>query len=159
MEPRAIVSAISSRLAPGGLFVLECGVVMFPGKDFMPILRIADTRWYPSRDFPINNVLARFSVRQSRMGRSLYPHDCLEQFMVANYDPTDLIRIYRGIDESNFTREYAEWLTNSVAATDELVIFEGYSSYKQCAQIEQRLRERAVVWDMRRVVSGIAIAT
>ena len=213
MDPRSVVNAIASRLAPGGLFVLECGVMMSPGKEFMPIPRIADTRWYPSRDFLFNNILAAFSVRQvaepeiadgdfvpravfhcqkalpivllirghtgdgkttlverlrasatklidldvivSRMGRNAYPHDPLEQFMVSNYDPTDLTRIYQGIDDNNFTRQYADWLTSAVAPTDEVVILEGYISDEQCAQIEQSLRNRAVVWDMRRVVGAV----
>jgi SAM-dependent methyltransferase len=213
MDPRSVVYAIASRLAPGGLFVLECGVMMSPGKEFMPIPRIADTRWYPSRDFLIDSILAGFSVRQvaepeiadgdfvpravfhcrralpivlllrgetgegkstlaerlrvaatkiidldvivSRMGQNSYPHDPFEQFMVSNYDPTDLTRIYHGIDENNFTRQYANWLTGAVAATDEIVIIEGYISDDQCAKIEQSLRNRAVVWDMRRVVDAV----
>lgn len=209
MDPRSVVNAIASRLAPDGLFVLECGVMMSPGKEFMPIPRIADTRWYPSRDFLINRILSGFSVRQvaepeiadgdfvpravfhcrkalpivllvrgetgqgkttlverlrvaatkvigldvivSRMGQNPYPHDPFEQFMVSNYDPTDLTRIYHGIDENNFTKHYANWLTSAVTATDELVIFEGYISDEQCAQIVQSLHNSAIVWDMRRV--------
>jgi SAM-dependent methyltransferase len=213
MDPRSVVNAIASRLAPEGLFVLECGVLMSPGKEFMPIPRIADTRWYPSRDFLINHVLAGFSVRQvaepefadgdfvprgvfhcrkalpivlllrgktgdgkttlgerlrtsatklinldvivSRMGQNPYPHNPLEKFMVSNYDPTDLSRIYDGIDESSLTRQYANWLTSAVVATDEVVIFEGYMSDKQCAEVEQGLRNRAIVWDSQRVLGPV----
>jgi SAM-dependent methyltransferase len=214
LDPRSIVKAIASRLAPDGLLVLECGVMMLPGRSFVPVPRIADTRWYPSRDFLIDGILAGFSVRQvaepeiadgdfvpravfhcrkalptiillrggtgegkttlverlrdsatkvieldvivSRMGQNPYPHDPFEKFMVSNYDPTDLTRIYHGIDESPFARQYAEWLSSAVAATDDVVIFEGYISDKQCALIEQSLRHKALVWDMTRIAAEVA---
>ena len=44
--------------------MLECGVISAPGKFFVPVPRIADTRWYPSQDFLINEILAGLSVRQ-----------------------------------------------------------------------------------------------
>jgi SAM-dependent methyltransferase len=213
MDPRSVVNSIASRLAPGGLLVLECGVMMVPGRSFVPVPRIADTRWYPSRDFLVDEILANFSVRQvaepeiaegdfvprvvfhcrqslptvillrgqtgegktslverlrpsatkvieldvlvSRMGENPYPHNALEKFMVSNYDPTDLTRIYHGIDESDFARQYADWLSSSVAATDQVVIFEGFISDKQCALIEQSLRQKALVWDMKRVLDPV----
>ncbi|MBW8778114.1 MAG: methyltransferase domain-containing protein [Burkholderiales bacterium] len=64
LDPRSVANAICDRLAPDGLFVLECGVIMQPGKEFVPVPRIADTRWYPSRDFLVDEILSRFSVRQ-----------------------------------------------------------------------------------------------
>jgi SAM-dependent methyltransferase len=213
LDPRSIVNAIGSRLAPDGLFVLECGVIMSPpGKYFAPVPRIADTRWYPSRDFLVNEILVGFSVRQvaepqitsgdvvpravfhcrkalpvvllvrgasgagkttlaerlrasatklvnldvliSQMGNNRHPHDPFEKFLVDNYDPANLGKIYDGIDQVNLSKQFADWLVRAVAGTDEVVILEGYLSDKQSSLIEQTLRGRAVVWDLRRVPTG-----
>lgn len=64
LDARSVAEAIFDRLAPGGLFVLECGVLFTPGKDLVPVPRIADTRWYPTREFLFQSILARFSARQ-----------------------------------------------------------------------------------------------
>jgi len=209
LDPRLVVDSIATRLAPGGLFVLECGVIMSHGKEYVPVPRIADTRYYPSRDFLIDCVLAEFSVRQvaeaesadgdlvpravfhcrkaspivvlirgnsgvgksslaerlkgsatktisldmvvSRMGQNSYPHDAFERFMVAHYDPADLTRIYLDIDEADLTSQYVDWLAKMVAATDAVVIVEGFMSDKQCLSIKRRLKDKAQVWDLKRV--------
>ena len=217
LDPRAVADRIFDALSPTGLFVLECGVIKEPGKEFFPFPRVADTRWYPTMDFLIEEILARFSVRQvaqseiangdfvprsvfhckkalpvvmlvrgasgsgkttvaqrlkgsatkvvyldvlvSRMGSSSFPHSPLEQFFIDTYNPADLGAIYFGIDRAGMTDAYAHLLAAGVAATDELVLFEGYMSDAQCAAVTKRLQNRAIVWDMQRAVATPPAAT
>jgi SAM-dependent methyltransferase len=211
LDPAAVAKAVHERLSPDGLFVVECGVVNTPGREFVPVPRIADSRWYPSLEYLETRILAGFSVRKvaqaeiangdyvprsvfhcrksrptvilirgnsgdgkttaasrlrasasklvaldmlvSRLGVSKHPHGKLEEFLIAQYNPRDLGSLYRAIDTAELTLDYAKLLASAVAATDELVLFEGFMSDAQCAALAQELKSRAVVWDMRRTVS------
>ena len=68
LDPRSVIEAIFERLTPDGLFILECGVAPWAGKTFLPRPRVADTRWYPSLSFLIDQVLNGFSVRKVAEG-------------------------------------------------------------------------------------------
>lgn len=212
LDPRSVTDAIFEIMSPGGLLILECGVIGAPHKEFMPVPRTADTRWYPTLEFLLEEVLPRFSVRQvaqpeiaegdyvprsvfhcrraepevilvrgpsgqgkstlaerlrpaatkvisldlfvSRLGVNKHPHDDLERFFIANYDPVNLGRIYKGIDEAGLTTAYAELLAKAVAKTDSVVLIEGLLTDAQAAALTRTLAGRAVVWDVQRTASA-----
>ncbi len=208
LDPRSVANSIFNSLSPDGLFILECGVVNAPYKEFVPVPRVADTRWYPTYEFLLHEVLPQFSVRHvaqpeialgdyvprsvfhcrrgkpevilirgdsgsgksslterlrcsatkvvsldlfvSRLGLNKHPHDELERFIVANYDPSNLGQIYLGVDSASLTVPYARLLASAVANTDKLVVIEGMVTDAQISAIKQALEGRAIVWDMQR---------
>lgn len=212
LDPGSVARLVHERLAPDGLFVVECGVLNTPGREMMPVPRIADSRWYPTLEYLESRILAGFSVRQvaqpeiangdyvprsvfhcrksrptvilirgnsgdgkttmasrlrgstskvvaldmlvSRLGVSKHPHGALEEFLIAHYNPRDLGSLYNAIDTAGLTVDYAKLLACAVAATDDLVVFEGFMSDAQSAALTQALEARALVWDMRRAATA-----
>jgi SAM-dependent methyltransferase len=57
-DPAAMFAQIASRLASGGLFILECGVLEIPGPMMAPYPRNTDMPAYPTEEF-LRHSLAR----------------------------------------------------------------------------------------------------
>lgn len=208
-DAAAIARKILERLAPGGLFILECGVLEVPGSQFVPVPRVADTRWYPTKDYLIDSILHGFSVRQvaspeiaegdfvprsvfhctralpivmlvrgqtgagkswlartisngatkvlsldllvSKLGVNKFPHDALERFAKEAYDPGDLGKIYNGIDQQGLTEDYVAMLSKVVAASDKMVVIEGFMTDLQRDALAKRLSGKAAIWDTTRL--------
>lgn len=51
LDPKRILKEIALRLNPGGLFILEGGVVQAPGKMMRYVVRYDSGLWYPTIDF------------------------------------------------------------------------------------------------------------
>lgn len=82
-----------------------------------------------------------------RMMTAKYQRTALEQYVFAMARPTNLTEVYDGIDATGLTNEYAKELAKGVAATDRLVLIEGYMTNAQCSAFKDILRSRAKVWD------------
>lgn len=63
-DPKAIMRMVADRLAPDGLFVLECGVARGLTKEMVLVLRHGDSLWYPTQPLLLDFMQERFSVRQ-----------------------------------------------------------------------------------------------
>jgi SAM-dependent methyltransferase len=64
MDPATVLRNIADNLAPGGLFILECGIMSGPAKEMIMVQRHSDSRWYPTDEFLTNSLLAPFAVRR-----------------------------------------------------------------------------------------------
>lgn len=51
LDPGKILRDIAERLSPDGLFVLECGMLLHPGKAMRYVVRHDGGLWYPTKDF------------------------------------------------------------------------------------------------------------
>lgn len=61
--PRDLMNRIYDRLAPGGLFILECGVNQAPGYSWTQVSRAVGTVVYPTETLLREHVLDNFAVR------------------------------------------------------------------------------------------------
>ena len=208
-DPARMLDKIADRLAPGGLLVLECGVVHGGSREMVLVHRQNDSRWIPTEEFLTNQLLKRFAFRQVAspeappgdpirravyhcrtrqplvllvrgeahhdklsFARQLAPsasklmsidsfvyrilvaehaHGTLGPFIKANFKDYDLTSLYDGIDRAGLTAEYAAWIADAIAPSDEAVIIEGYITDAQAAALAEQLGTRAVVWDSRRL--------
>jgi SAM-dependent methyltransferase len=208
-DPARTLEKIADRLAPGGLLVLECGVVHGGAKEMVLVHRQSDSRWIPTEDFLTSHLLKRFVFRQvapaeapqgDPIRRAVYHcrrrqplvllvrgaahHDkltfarqlapsasklmsidsfvyrilvaehargALGPFIKANFKDYDLTSLYDGIDRAGLTAEYASWIADAIAPSDEAVIIEGYITDAQAAALADQLGTRAVVWDAQRL--------
>ena len=62
-DPASVIAQVKSRLSPRGLFILECGVIWEINKEYIPVRRPTDVRWYPTQRLLLEELLAGFSVR------------------------------------------------------------------------------------------------
>lgn len=74
-------------------------------------------------------------------------HSKLEKYVLENKRATGLTELYVGIDDAGLTADYAKLLAQAVAATDRVVIIEGYFTDRQVDALREALRGRAKVWD------------
>ena len=216
-DPAHVLDMIADRLAPGGLFVLECGVSQVGTQEMVLVHRQGDSRWIPTEEFLTRQLLRRFAYRQvaapelpqgDPIRRAVYHcrahqplvllvrgpahHDklsfarqfapaatkvmnidpfvyrilvadhaqgALGQFIKTNFKDYDLTSLYEGIDRAGLTGEYTAFLAGAIAPRDEAVIIEGYLTDAQAAALAEQLRDRAVVWDARRLEAPAAAAT
>lgn len=82
----------------------------------------------------------------SRIWKSKWVHSSVEKFIKENIDPNSLGGIYHGIDTEGLTEEYVDLLCKGVAATDELVVIEGYMTDLQAERLLSKLKTRARTW-------------
>lgn len=82
----------------------------------------------------------------ARIGAAKWAFTPLEEFIKKNIDSSDLGKVYRGIDEAGLTEAYAKLLSRAVAASDSLVVFEGFLTDAQLAGLKKLLEPRARVW-------------
>jgi SAM-dependent methyltransferase len=207
LDPKAVAARVAAVLAPGGVLVLECGVIRFPGKEMILVPRYGDARWYPTTDFLMQEILAPFVARcvsqpeltegdlvpravyhctkrrpsvlivrgeskagksvlamsitdasktmslddlVSRIGQAEFHHGELQETIRDLYDPNDLGKIYRGIDERGLTAAYAALVAEVVAPSDRLVVIEGFLTDRQFEALSGVLREKAIVWSVER---------
>lgn len=121
-DPLGIMRAIADRLAPDGLFVLECGIAEGLAKEMTPSLRHSDSRWYPTLPFLTDILLERFSFRPVG-GAELTPGDPLPRsvFHCKNHLPT--VILFRGTTrhgKSSIAQRLAE-VASKVISLDLLV--------------------------------------
>lgn len=90
----------------------------------------------------------------SRIATGQFHHTALQKFIRDHYDPRDLSKIYRGIDDNYLTEDYAQMLAEGIARTDELVIVEGLVTELQVSALARRLGDKALLWDVQRLVAG-----
>jgi hypothetical protein len=207
LDPKEVASRVAGALATDGVFVLECGVIRFPGKEMVLVPRYGDSRWYPTTDYLMQEILAPFVARcvsqpeltegdlvpravyhctkrrpsvmivrgasragksvlamsladasktlglddlVSRIGQSKFHHGALQKLIRELYDPADLGKIYRGIDERGLTADYAALVAEVVAPSDRLVVIEGFMTDRQFEALSGALQEKAVVWAVER---------
>lgn len=81
---------------------------------------------------------------------SEFTHGALQQHF-RGADMNDLESLYHSIDEAGLTDDYAKHLTSQVAASDRIVVIEGYITDPQAEAISRTLASRAVVWDVNRL--------
>jgi len=62
LDPLAVLRNIHSRLAPGGLFILECGVLNIPRKEMVYSVRNDGGQWYPTAPL-LDDMLERAGFR------------------------------------------------------------------------------------------------
>jgi SAM-dependent methyltransferase len=85
----------------------------------------------------------------SRIAHSEWAHSPLEKFIKNKYNPLNLGNTYIGIDTENLTGEFVDFLIRSVAASDQLVIFEGFLTDTQVEKLVSALEPRSKVWIVR----------
>lgn len=205
LDPQKVLSSIATRLAPGGTFILECGVLGAPRKEMVYSLRHDGGLWYPTMPLvedmldraglsyrlvsqaelvgtdPIPRVVFHCTPRQptvmlltgasgsgksdlaaqlysnatkvisldhfiARIWKSKWAHTPLEKFITEATDPDSLGGTYDGIDAEGLTDAYVTLLAKGVAASDELVVIEGYMTDAQRAALLEKLSPRARVW-------------
>ena len=63
-DPAKIIQAITDRLKPNGKFILECGVVEASTPEMVLVNRHSDSRWYPTEEFLMRQLLAPLAFRR-----------------------------------------------------------------------------------------------
>lgn len=63
-DPVSVFRAVSERLRPGGLFILECGVVEAAQPSMLPIPRHSDVPYYPTARFIETELSRIFALRE-----------------------------------------------------------------------------------------------
>ena len=203
-DPLLVFRQVADRLAPGSLFVLECGVVQEGSKEMVLVQRHDGSFWYPTKRFLEEYLLYDFTFRQigpgeligtdpvprfvyhcrkrrtsvivfrgptgtgkSAAAQSLYQaatkvialdvfvyrirfathhHTDLQKYIRDNHRHTGLTELYTGIDDKGLTEEWTKLLAQGVAATDRVVIIEGYLTDKQVSALRTALQGRAKFW-------------
>lgn len=84
----------------------------------------------------------------ARIGRAKWQHNDLQKLIHRLLDGRDLRATYLGIDEAGLTDTYASLLAKGIAATDRLVVIEGFMTDAQAERLTFHLKGRAVVWDV-----------
>lgn len=82
-----------------------------------------------------------------RIMASKHQHSALEKHVFSIARPTNLTEVYRSIDDAGLTDEYARELAKGVAATDTLVVIDGYMTDSQVAAFRQAMKNRAKIWE------------
>lgn len=86
----------------------------------------------------------------SRIANAKWSYSPLDRKIKEVFDPQNLGKLYRSIDDSNLTESYVSLLARAVASTDKVVIFDGFMTDRQVAGLESRLVQRCNVWRMQR---------
>jgi len=86
----------------------------------------------------------------ARIWNAKWVHTPLEKFIKEKTDPNSLGGTYEGIDTNDLTEAYITLLCKGVAATDELVVIEGYMTDPQRELLVAKLGTRARVWTVGR---------
>lgn len=63
-NPKRVFDAIRQVLAPGGLLILECGIVDRAGKEMVRVQRHSDALLYPTVDLLLTEFLTGYAVRR-----------------------------------------------------------------------------------------------
>lgn len=62
-EQKKLLDFLATRLTPGGMLVLECGVFPGAGRHWMPVGRAVDTRRFPTEAYLKDVLLSGYAVR------------------------------------------------------------------------------------------------
>ncbi len=82
----------------------------------------------------------------SRIGAAKFAHNKLQSVIQKAYNGNSLREVYEGIDSSGLTEAYTNLISQGIAATDRLVLIEGYLTDKQIESLKIALSNRARVW-------------
>lgn len=82
----------------------------------------------------------------ARIAYAKWHHNDLQKSIARNVDKGNLGKIYHGIDQDGLTNDYISLLAKAVAATDKLVVIEGYMTEIQVETLINQLKGRAKVW-------------
>jgi SAM-dependent methyltransferase len=82
----------------------------------------------------------------SRIWQAKWQHTPLEKFIKETINPASLGQTYDGIDANDLTDAYVTLLSKGIAATDEMVVIEGYMTDRQRDQLIAKVKSRARVW-------------
>jgi SAM-dependent methyltransferase len=63
-DPAALLNRIADSLAPGGVFILECGVDRSPTREMVLVPRRRINTWMPTESYLTETLLKRFSSRR-----------------------------------------------------------------------------------------------
>lgn len=99
-----------------------------------------------SQLYPVATKVISLDHFVARIWNAKWQHTPLEKFIKENLDPNSLGGTYDGIDANDLTDAYITLLCKGVAATDELVVIEGYMTELQRDLLVARLSSRARVW-------------
>lgn len=89
-----------------------------------------------------------------RISVASFQRSALGGYIKTKFNANDLTSLYEGIDEAGLTQEYAALLAQSVAASDEAVVIEGFMTDAQMTALTGHLKGRAMVWDATRRFPG-----
>lgn len=87
----------------------------------------------------------------SRIWKAKWAHSRLEHYITDNLKPDSLGELYDSIDADGLTEDYVKLISKGIAASDELVIIEGYMTEIQIAAFKDILKDRHIVWGANRV--------
>lgn len=99
-----------------------------------------------SQLYPVATKVISLDHFISRIRSAKWQHTPLEKFIKDVSDPNSLGGTYDGIDTEGLTDAYTTLLCKGVAATDGLVVIEGYMTDAQRTQMVDKLSTRARVW-------------
>lgn len=63
-NPKQVFDSIKRIIAPGGVLILECGVVDRAGKEMVRVQRHGDARFYPTTELLLSEFLRGYAVRR-----------------------------------------------------------------------------------------------
>jgi SAM-dependent methyltransferase len=86
----------------------------------------------------------------TRIGRSEYQHREVQRLIRKLYDPADLSKAYRGLENQEMSREFAGMLADLVSASDRFVVIEGMIIPELRQSLLERMASDYFVWDMSR---------
>lgn len=96
--------------------------------------------------FPVATKVISLDQFVARIWGSKWVHTPLEKFIQETTTAHNLGGTYDGIDTNELTDAYITLLCKGIAATDELVVLEGYMTDKQREALLLKLKNRARVW-------------
>lgn len=108
-DPARMLDRIADRLAPDGLFVLECGVSHGGTREMVLVQRQGDARWVPTEEFLTGQLLKRFAFRQVAPPE-LQPGDPIRRAVYHCRRRLPLVLLARGAphhDKLSFARQFA----------------------------------------------------
>ncbi len=115
-DPARMLANIADRLAPNGLFVLECGISHGGTKEMVLVQRRADARWYPTEEFLTNHLLRHFAHRR-RAGAETTPGDPVPRSVFHCHRRQPLVLLVRGAThhgKSSLARQLAPSATKVI---------------------------------------------
>lgn len=81
-----------------------------------------------------------------RLRQSQYGHSALQRHLQSLAHVHDLAAVFAGLDAAGLTQDCADVLAQAVAASDEVVVFDGPLSEAPMGALAARLAGRTIVW-------------
>jgi SAM-dependent methyltransferase len=100
---------------------------------------------------PISSKSVLLDLFFYRIHVAQFHHTEFDKFVRDNFKQDDLTSLYKGIDSSGLTEDFAAVLAEGIAPSDEAVIIDGAMTDAQADAFSRVLGNNAIVWDMRRL--------